>query len=711
MRLSLLLLWLAALVCFSLIPGRAHAQGGEGGPFGVDHYFRLKRVAEIALAPDGQWLAFITESLAPPEAGGGRRVHLLRLDDGSVPVEVPALAGARRIAWVPGSTRLAFLRANGGRTKLHSYDRGDGTIRLERTSEDPITSFAFAPDGRTLAFVTRAMAEPHEALYDRFRNGTSGILVDPATTSSHDFLNPHWNALVRPPPPQLWVAPGGGNPFLVPVPGTPGGAFSWSSDSRRLSLTFVGSEMPSTQLGDDRTSLGLFDVSRRMFVTLLTAKAPRADKPGLTYSGGEWIPGEDRLLVRRVRESDPWVSGSYPDWALVDVSGSETAVWHPGEFYPSDLRFLPRSASDILVANTVGGVHSLFRLRPEGLSRSAFVAGLEGSSSGFSFSGDFRRVAFVHESLTRPPEVYVAGEGFAPRAVTRLNADVARAVDYGAREVRWTAADGVEIAGWLLTPAVGEGPWPLVTHVHGGPAFPYPDAFAPYFDHWPYPFEVYAGRGYAVFFPNYRGTHSYGREIAAAAGNEAVGDIIAGVEHLVVTGVADPERLAITGHSHGALLGPMVMARARRFRAASFAEGVANSVVMYELMSGNANREIHDVVIGSSLYDDPGRYLAESPDLHLRGVTTAALFEGGAYTAALYMLGFPKAAERFGMPSEFIVYPQTGHNIALPTLRREAANRNSDWLEFWMRGREDTDPAKADQYGRWRALASRSGHR
>ena len=68
------------------------------------------------------------------------------------------------------------------------------------------------------------------------------------------------------------------------------------------------------------------------------------------------------------------------------------------------------------------------------------------------------------------------------------------------------------------------------------------------------------------------------------------------------------------------------------------------------------------------------------------------------------MLGFPKAAQRFGMPTEFVIYPRTGHNIALPRLRRESAIRNLDWFLFWLTGQGDADPARRDQYARWRRL-------
>jgi dipeptidyl aminopeptidase/acylaminoacyl peptidase len=434
-----------------------------------------------------------------------------------------------------------------------------------------------------------------------------------------------------------------------------------------------------------------------------------ANRTGENFSGGEWIPGAHQILVRRVTETDPWVSGSHPQWAVLDASTLQAVTpWRAVDLYPRDLQFFfsasPRP--EVLVENTVEGAHSLFVLDSTGLKRSDRVADVPGSSSLFSFSADLGTMAFMNESLTRPPEVWVRRVGARARRMTHLNDAIAEKVRYRAQEVTWASTDGVAIKGWLLTPPPNEtsAPWALLTHVHGGPAFPYPDAFAPYFDYWPYPFELLGSRGIAVFVPNYRGTHTYGRRIAEGGTAQAVEDIASGIQSLVAKGTADANRLGISGHSHGAWLGPLAMARKQIFRAGSFAEGLSNNVVMYELMSENANREIHDPIVGVSLYDAPERYIAESPGLHFAGVTTASLFEGGAMATALYMLGYPKAARRAGMPAEFIIYPKTGHNLAIPRLQREAAQRNLDWFEFWLKDRENADSQAASQYARWRKL-------
>lgn len=650
----------------------------------IDDYFRLQRVTALALSSDERWLAYIVETYAADDTLV-QRLHLRSLTDDNDTV-LDDLSGASELVWIAGTDRFAFLSDRSGSSQVWTYDVNTKRLQASTDSPHPVIAFAFSAGGKRLAYATRAAPARSKSLYDRFREDEQGIVVDAQTTSSHDFLNPNWNTTVRPSPATLWIAAEGAV-SQVPVPGELADtepAFSWSADGRMLSLAHIGNDLPESQLRSERSSVGVFDVKTRRFRTLAKASPPVAGEAGVYYSGGEWIPGTHNIILRRVTERDPWVSDSFPDWTVTNALADElptAAQWRPIELYPRGLRFVPQSAGRILLSNTHNGVHSLFELTPNGATSAELMSGVDGSSSLFQFGRDFHRVVFVNESLTRPPEIYAHVRGAPVRKLTSLNDEIARKIQYRSREVAWQSTDGVTIKGWLLEPATARGPTPLITFVHGGPAFPFPNSFAPYLAMWPFPFELFANRGMAVFIPNYRGTHTYGRAIASGSDDQAVNDILSGIRSLIAGGVADEQRLGICGHSHGGMLGPRAMVAAKNFRVSSFAEGVASSVVMYELMSGQANREIHDAILGASLYDAPERYIADSPDLKFAGIETASLFEAGAYTSALLMLGFPKAAARAGMPTEFVVYPRTGHNLAIPSLMRESARRNLAWFE------------------------------
>jgi dipeptidyl aminopeptidase/acylaminoacyl peptidase len=720
-RLFLLIL-LAALLAG---PARGQTPGG-GGALGIDDYFRLKRITQVAVSPDGRSVAYVvhagamltyySDKLPPAEKRSVQTVCVQSLT-GSEPARVlDAIGDAQSLVWTPDSRSLAFLSARGGSSQVFSYDVAGGKTQQRTDSPDNVQSFRIAPDGRTIAYVTRAATPPSKSLYSQLNNGDQGIVMDSNTLSVYDFVDPANDSARRPAPAVLHVAPGDGSPFEVTVPGEPGSAaedYHWSSDGRFLSIEFVSKDVKPSLIGSYRTSLGVFDVGSRQFRVFAKAVEPEGARPGTRFAGGEWVPGANRLLVRRVTETDAWVSPSHPDWTIADAAAplTDAAAWHPIEVYGAT--FHPVGGSRILLEETREGVRSLFDLTPAGAAPSAMVSGLDGSSSLVRFSADFSTAVFVNESLTRPPELFARRGSAAPRRLTDLNGEIARRVGYTAREVSWPGADGVVARGWLLEPAgAGKGPWPMITHVHGGPGFAFPNAFAPYFEVWPFPLEVEAGRGIAIFIPNYRGTQSYGRAFASPKrlDGEPADDVIAGVRKMIADGVADPARLGITGQSHGAWLGPVVMTREKVFRASSFAEGCSNDVLMYSLMPGDLNRQVHDVVtgLGKSFWDDPQPYLEGSPDMYFRGVRTASLWEAGAQSAAVMMFSYPKAARHFGAPSEFVVYPKTQHNPNLPAIQRESANRNLDWFAFWLSGQESPGDGKAAQYERWKKLRSES---
>src|SRR6185503_16210937 len=97
-----------------------------------------------------------------------------------------------------------------------------------------------------------------------------------------------------------------------------------------------------------------------------------------------------------------------------------------------------------------------------------------------------------------------------------------------------------------------DGPFPLITCVHGGPYHRHADDL-PLFEQ-PAP-QWLAAAGYAVFLPNPRGSQGRGQAFAArvrgAVGEDEYTDILSGIDLLVAEGVADPDRLGISGWSHG----------------------------------------------------------------------------------------------------------------------------------------------------------------
>ncbi len=711
------ILWLSTM-CMALSTTSFATADPESGraSLELDDYFLLKRVQEMVISADGQWLAYIVSSIPNYRrdfSDGGEsqrpaREVLLQQTSGAGSVLKPeALQGARGLAWVPNTGDLAFISDGVGGSQVAFYDPRTLTVRQRTYADDPVSSFRISPDGRRLAYLTRASAARGPTRYEQIHAGERGFLADTDTLSIYDFINQQYGD-ESPHHSILWVQTiGHKDARRVPVPGDATDGFYWAPNSSALSVGYVADGLAPFDL----TSVGIYQATSAKFRVLAEALERGGEHAGIRYSGGEWIPGTHAMVLRRASDPDPWL-GSFQDWAIVDVttwtSPQQTAWRSMGESYGGV--FTPLSASRVLVENTIEGVRTLYELTGEGFKQAKALEQVDGSSSLIRISADFATVAFVNESLTRPPEVYIRSKGGRIRQLTALNSEIADRVRYRGREVRWTSVDGARVHGWLLEPpaAIGDKPWPLVTHVHGGPGSAYTNAFASYFGAWPYPFELLAERGIAVFLPNYRGTLTYGEAFATPnrLDGEPLADVVMGIEHLIQSGVADPERLGITGHSHGAWLAPLMMVRERIFAAGSFSEGTQNKVLNYLMMPGDLNRRVHvpKTGYGSSLFDNWRPYVRASADLHMQGLRTATLWEGGARSLAVLMISGAKAARHAGAPTEFIIYPQTDHNPHLPSIQRESAERNLDWFAFWLQKEELQSSHKKDQYERWRRL-------
>lgn len=167
---------------------------------------------------------------------------------------------------------------------------------------------------------------------------------------------------------------------------------------------------------------------------------------------------------------------------------------------------------------------------------------------------------------------------------------------------------------------------------------------------------------------------------------EPVDDVLSGVDHLVEEGIADDDRVGIMGHSHGAGLGPLVVAeRPEQFVAAAFAEGAVDKFSLYGQMPGYLNVNVHeDVMWGSSPYRNPERYLELSPIFDEGVRSTPTLLEFGQESLAVQGLEYGSALWREGTAHELVVYPDAGHNLRKPALQRDAMRRNLEWWARWI---------------------------
>ena len=157
--------------------------------------------------------------------------------------------------------------------------------------------------------------------------------------------------------------------------------------------------------------------------------------------------------------------------------------------------------------------------------------------------------------------------------------------------ISWRGADGVTVEGLLYYPRdFEEGKrYPLAVQTHGGPAssdkFRYPGTGSY--------MQILTDRGWLVFRPNYRGSVGYGdaflRNMVGHYFDQAHLDVMTGVDHLIESGIADPQRMIKMGWSGGGHMTNKIITHTDRFKAASSGAGAANWISMY----GQTDIRIH----------------------------------------------------------------------------------------------------------------------
>lgn len=306
--------------------------------------------------------------------------------------------------------------------------------------------------------------------------------------------------------------------------------------------------------------------------------------------------------------------------------------------------------------------------------------------SGWNEAGD---CVVIAESFVRAPEIAVIQAG-QYRAVRSFDLGYAEAVSaIGAVEsTSWHASDDLEIQGWVLQPK-SHAPHALVMNIHGGPI-----------SHWRptwlarsrvFPMLMLLRHGYAVFFPNPRGSTGRGQEFARRVLGDMCGadthDYLSGIDHLVNLGLADGTRLGVTGGSYGGLMTSWLITQDPRFSAAVSVSPVTNHVT--EHLISNIPHFV-SLFLADSYANARGKYFQRSPVMHARKVRTPTLNICGALdrcTPPEEAAQFHNALLEAGVKSALVTYPEEGHGVRKLPASIDYAARLVAWFEQHMPAR------------------------
>lgn len=628
----------------------------------LTHYdiARIAMVGQAEVSPDGAFVAYtVAVPRDPFEANAAPHVelHVYDVERGQSRGLHTGEVSVSGLSWTPDG-RIAFRTRleDDTQTALYVIDPQSGEMTRQLAFGTSIGAYAWSPDGQQIAFVA---TEPVEA-------------AEPLLPYQPEIYEETYRDR------KLWIASGGGEPRMIDLPGTVY-QVTWSPDGERLAVAVA----PTASVDDS-----YMEQRVRILDAETGAVLARIENPGklgaITWSpsgthlaliaaGDLNDPASGRLLVADA------ATGAFTD-ILPEYEGHVTSlVWEDGE----TIRYAAARGVESVIER-VG--------REGGQTQTLVPAGLA-AFRGISVSEDGSVVAFSASTPQHPSELFVmTAADEAPRRVTDTNPWLAGKRLAPQEVIRYEARDGLEIEGLLIRP-LDETPGeraPLIVVVHGGPESHYDNGWLTGYST---PGQLAAARGFAVFYPNYRGSTGRGVAFSKTSQGDAAGaefdDVIDGVDHLIEIGLVDGERVGVTGGSYGGYATAWFSTRhTERFAAGVMFVGISNKIskfgtsdIPYEL------NYVHDL---SWPWDDYQHALERSPIYYAGQAKTPLLILHGKEDPRVHpgqsLELYRHLKLRGEAPVRLVLYPGEGHGNRASTARFDYSLRAMRWFEHYLMG-------------------------
>jgi len=449
---------------------------------------------------------------------------------------------------------------------------------------------------------------------------------------------------------------------------------------------------------------------RKIHLLDLESKASRqlVDTPGKLGDMAFSPDGTHLVFSGALERRDNQVSQVF----VVPVSGGEARNLTPPDFRGHVNWVGWKDKNTVLYRSNEGTATTLSTVNAGGGKRQLI---LNSQESGVVFdspdyTADFKHFAFVGQSGTIPGDVFYWQPGKSMKRLSEVNPWLAER-ELGKQEViRYNARDGLEIEGVLIYPVnyqAGE-KYPLVVIVHGGPESNISNEWLSKYSE---PGQVLAGRGYAVFYPNYRASTGYGVDFALQGLEDPAGkefdDIADGIEYLAAQGFADPDRVGLGGGSYGGYAAAWF---------ATYYTQYVKTVCMFVGISDLISKRGTTDIPYEELYVHSGKKLEDMWDLSLKRSPvywahqskTAVLILGGTDDTRVHpaqSLEFYRRLKMNDHPAVRLVqYPGEKHGNTRQTGRMDVLYRVLDWYDWYVKDAKPLDGEMppldiSDKYG------------
>ncbi len=650
----------------------------------AEDYFAFEFLSDPHISPDGKLVAYVVTKIDRAQNRRSSAIWLAATDGARAPWQFttsPQAVNSPR--WSPDGRTLAFLSARpeaGAQTEqprpqvyLLSLDGGEA--RRVTNLKNGASAFQWSPDGTRLVVVSRlgpsdSRPESRERSDVRHYKNTSYKFND---TGWFDDRRTH-----------LWVVEvksgaakqiTDGNDWNDSDP-------QWSPDGTKIAFV-------SNRTGRE------YEQNRNSDVWVIAAEGGALNKISdheESDNSPRWSPdGKTIAFVGATQQRE------HPKVWLAPASGGTASVLAANglDLIPAGLDW-SEDGRLLFFETGVKGEYHLFRIDLASKAIAQVTTGARAVRS-VDFNERTGTMIYLVNDFKHLDDLYIADlNGKNERKLTNLNQALWRQLKLADVErFSYKSADNWDVDGFLVKP-IGwqEGrKYPLILSVHGGPA-------GQYGVDWYHEFQVYAAKGYAVFFTNPRGSTGYGqkfeRGIEGEWGGKDYQDVMNGVDAALKRFAwIDADRMGVTGGSYGGFMTNWIVGHTDRFKAAVTLRSVVNFVSDEGTRDGAYG---HKGDFGGDLFEKFDLYWDRSPLKYAKNVKTPTLIlhSDNDFRVPLEQgEQWFRALKHFGVTTEIVMFPRENHNLTRtgePKHLVESLNWQLYWFERFLDGNASAVP-------------------
>lgn len=629
---------------------------------------QLKNVTAVRVSPDGNKVLYtVREAVMTDDRSEYVNQVFVSNADGSNVIQLTR--GDKNSAnpkWSPDGTWIAYTSNRDSKNNLYVLPINGGEAERITDVKTGVGNFEWSPDGNAIAYTISDAADDKEEKNKKGRNDWYYFDEDyKLNRLVVVWLHEKDSAGKR-----KGTKLGKENRNVI--------SFDWSPDNKWIVYSHGKTPLVNDNVYSD---ISMIEVS--------SGKV----KPVAATNAGEGSPrfSPDGKWIAYECSEDPVIWAGKGFINIVAVEGGQ----------PKRLASAPNDNASMLAWSPDGKyvyagtnnktLYSIYRLGVDGKEIVEWNKGTSDLLGTAALNSRGTHFGFILQNSTKPAEAYISSvASYSPVKITNLNADIVTRPLPKSEVIRWKSFDGKEIEG-ILTYPVNYEPgkkYPMILNIHGGPAGVFTQTFVAA-NQGSYPIAALAEKGIFVLRPNPRGSTGYGADFRMANQRDWGGgdykDLMAGVDHVIKLGFADPERLGVMGWSYGGFMSSWIVGHTNRFKAASIGAPVVN------LVSQDGTSDIAEFLHSYNkkyFWEDYDVYTLQSPLRYVGNVATPVMLQHGEADERVPVSQskeFYLALKRRNIPARLLVLPRQPHGPTEPKMVLKVMQTNVEWFEQYLK--------------------------